>query len=54
MGGRAGDIETDRNETKNEGVAWIHMAKDRDQWRDLVNTVKFKFHKSWQLLDSLN
>jgi hypothetical protein len=22
-----------------EGVDWIHMARDRDQWRVLVNTV---------------
>jgi hypothetical protein len=22
-----------------EGVDWIHLAQDRDQWRDLVNTV---------------
>jgi hypothetical protein len=22
-----------------EGVDWIHLAKDRDQWRALVSTV---------------
>jgi hypothetical protein len=22
-----------------EGVDWIHLAQDRDQWRSLVNTV---------------
>jgi hypothetical protein len=22
-----------------EGVEWIHLAQDRDQWRALVNTV---------------
>jgi len=22
-----------------EGVDWIHLAQDRDQWQDLVNTV---------------
>jgi hypothetical protein len=22
-----------------DGVDWIYMAQDRDQWRDLVNTV---------------
>jgi hypothetical protein len=22
-----------------EGVDWIHLAEDRDQWRALVNTV---------------
>jgi hypothetical protein len=23
-----------------EGVDWIHLAHDSDQWRDLVNTLK--------------
>jgi hypothetical protein len=22
-----------------KGVDWIHLAKDRDQWRDFVNTI---------------
>jgi hypothetical protein len=22
-----------------EGVDWIHLAQDRDQWRTVVNTV---------------
>jgi hypothetical protein len=22
-----------------EGVDWIHLALDRDQWRDILNTV---------------
>jgi hypothetical protein len=22
-----------------DGVDWMHLAHDRDQWRDLVNTV---------------
>jgi hypothetical protein len=22
-----------------EGVDWIHLAQDRDRWRELVNTV---------------
>jgi hypothetical protein len=22
-----------------DGVEWIDMAQDRDQWRDLVNTI---------------
>jgi hypothetical protein len=26
-------------EIKWEGVDWIHLAQDRDQWRTLVNTV---------------
>jgi hypothetical protein len=26
-------------ETVWEGVDWIHLAQDRDQWRVVVNTV---------------
>jgi len=22
-----------------EGVDWMHLAQDRDQWRDFMNTV---------------
>jgi len=29
----------DVGETGCEGVDWIHLAQDRDQWRALVNTV---------------
>jgi hypothetical protein len=30
-----------------EGVDWIHLAQDRDQWRALVNTISktFRFHE---------
>jgi hypothetical protein len=28
-----------RMETGWEGVDWIHLAQDRDQWQALVNTV---------------
>lgn len=24
-----------------EGVSWIHLAQDEDQWRALLNTVKY-------------
>jgi len=24
-----------------EGVDWIHLAQDRDQWRTVVNTVMY-------------
>jgi hypothetical protein len=27
-------------------MEWIHLAQDRDQWRDLMNTaMNFRFHK---------
>jgi hypothetical protein len=26
-------------ETGWDGIVWIHLAQDRDQWRVLVNTV---------------
>jgi hypothetical protein len=29
----------DLREVKWEGVDWIHLDQDRDQWRALVNTV---------------
>jgi hypothetical protein len=29
----------DLRETEWDGVDWIDLAQDRDQWRDLVNTV---------------
>jgi hypothetical protein len=29
----------DIEETETEGVDWIHMGQDRDQWRALVNKV---------------
>jgi hypothetical protein len=32
-------------ETAWEGADWIHLDNDRDQWRDVVNTVK-----DWELL----
>jgi len=33
------NIKMDLEEVGWEGVDWIHLAQDRDQWRDLVNTV---------------
>jgi hypothetical protein len=33
------NIRMDRREIWWEGVDWIHLAQDRDQWRALVNTV---------------
>jgi hypothetical protein len=33
------NIKTDLRETGWDGVNWIDMAQDRDQWRALWNTV---------------
>jgi hypothetical protein len=33
------DIRIDPTEIGWEGVDWIHLAQDRDQWQVLVNTV---------------
>jgi hypothetical protein len=32
-------IRMDRIQTGSEGVYWIHLAQDRNQWRAVVNTV---------------
>jgi hypothetical protein len=34
-----GNIKMDLEEVGLDGVDWIDMAQDRDQWRALVNTV---------------
>jgi hypothetical protein len=31
------DIKVDPKEIGLQGVGWINLAKDRDQWRALVN-----------------
>jgi hypothetical protein len=33
------NIRMDFSEVSWKGVDWIHLARDRDQWRVLVNTV---------------
>jgi hypothetical protein len=33
------NIKMDLREIRWDGVDWIDMAQDRDQWRALVNTV---------------
>jgi hypothetical protein len=33
------NIKTGLKEIGYEGVEWFHLARDRDQWRVLVNTV---------------
>jgi hypothetical protein len=32
-------IKVDLREIEWDGMDWIDLAQDRDQWRDLVNTV---------------
>jgi hypothetical protein len=40
------NIKIDLRETGWNGIYWIDMAKDRDQWRALVKTVmNFRFLK---------
>jgi hypothetical protein len=34
------NIKMDLREMGWDDMDWIHVAQDRDQWRDLVNTVK--------------
>jgi hypothetical protein len=34
-----GNINMDLRDIRWDGVDWIDMAQDRDQWRDLVNMV---------------
>jgi hypothetical protein len=36
---KIGSIKMDLMEIGWEGVDWIHLAQDRDRWRDVVNTV---------------
>jgi hypothetical protein len=33
------NIKMDLREIELDGMEWIELAQDRDQWRDLVNTV---------------
>jgi hypothetical protein len=33
------NIRIDLREIERECVGWMHMAQNRDQWQDLVNTV---------------
>jgi hypothetical protein len=32
-------MKMDVGETGRGGMDWIHLAQDRDQWSDLMNTV---------------
>jgi hypothetical protein len=35
-----GNIKMDLRETAWDGIDWIDLAQDRDQWRALVNMVR--------------
>jgi hypothetical protein len=40
------NIKMDLREIGWDGVEWIDLAQDRDQWRALVNTgMNLRFHK---------
>jgi hypothetical protein len=40
------NIKMDFREIEWDGMDWIDLAQDRDQWRALVNTVMYiRFHK---------
>jgi hypothetical protein len=44
------NIRMDLQEIGWEGVDWMHLAQDRDQWQALVNTVyTFQFHKRLEI-----
>jgi hypothetical protein len=36
------NVKMDLRETRWDGMDWIDVAKDRDQWRALVNTVNLQ------------
>jgi hypothetical protein len=38
-GGFEGNIIINLNETRREGMDWIHLAHDRDKWRHVVGNV---------------
>jgi hypothetical protein len=50
------NIKMDLRETGWDGVDWIDMAQDRDQWRALVNTVMNLRGsiKCWEFLEWLH
>jgi hypothetical protein len=43
------NIRMDLREIRWDGMDWIDLAQDRDQWRALVNTVMNLFHKMLEI-----
>jgi hypothetical protein len=42
------NIRMDLREIVWDGVDWMYLAEDRDQWWAIVNMViTFRFHKRW-------
>jgi hypothetical protein len=51
------NIIMDLREVGWKDVDWIHLAQDRDQWRDLVNTVmnlRVPYKKAGYFFDKLS
>jgi hypothetical protein len=45
----------DLREIEWDGMDWINLAQDRDQWRALVNTViHSNYLKCWEILEQLH
>jgi trehalose/maltose hydrolase-like predicted phosphorylase len=40
------NIRMDLREREGEGVDWIHLTQERDQWQAFVN-IFGQFHKRW-------
>jgi hypothetical protein len=48
------NIKMDLREIGWDGVDWIDMSQDMDQWRALVNTVLNLRIKCWEVLEGLH
>jgi hypothetical protein len=43
---RVDNIKIDLRDIEWDGMDWIYLAQDRDQWKSLVNTVmNLRFHE---------